>query len=191
MPLKRRFERVYKCEVHPCDKVKGTVNHWFVAGVDRYGRFWTQHFSPEVAETHGAIVVCSQNCLHIQLTRWASGKITAKDRPACHSPAVVEDGKLTAWISSVYKTDTQYGPARILNYKDNGRDCQIWCFVESIFRFLEMTPGTHSTFQTANKGEFINVVRVISIDGRDVLDILRDIPLDPRIARKSFQGEQA
>jgi hypothetical protein len=165
MPAKRKFDRVYKCEVHPCSKVKGEVNHWFVAGVDKNGRFWAEHFTPAAAETHGAIVVCSENCLHIQLTRWADNKITAKDRPANPSPAVVEDGKLTAWISSVYKTNTQYGPARILNYKDNGRDCQIWCFVESIFHLLEMTAGTHSIFQTAKKGEFTNVVDVIAIDG--------------------------
>lgn len=171
-----RPEQVYKCRVQPCQNVKGQSNHWFVALIDKDRRLVVEKFDrqsrfEQAARRHGAIEICSEKCLHVHLSRWAGGKITAADAPECGSPAVKTPGSLTAWVSMVYKTHTSSSrfpgigqiSARIIVYRDDGREAQIWCFNEPAFERIEATAGSHAKFRTQSRGDYDVVVDVIEV----------------------------
>jgi hypothetical protein len=192
-----RAERTYRCRVRPCQKVKGAANHWFVAMIDRNGRFSADKFTSQMefekaASRHGAIEICSEACLHTHMSRWASGGITAAERPACASPAVLDEakGELTCWVSDVYKSNTlpipgkfysrspgelttipprEKSPARIVNYMDDGQKRSIWCFEREAFERVERTAGSYAVFKVKRRGEYVNVVDVLYVDGKSIL----------------------
>jgi hypothetical protein len=178
-----RAERTYRCRVRPCEKVKGAANHWFVAMIDRNGRFSVDKFTSQIefekaASRHGAIEICSEACLHTHMSRWASGGITAAERPACASPALLDEakGELTCWVSDVYKTsarDSQRiaasnNPARIVNYMDDGQKRSVWCFEAAAFDRVERTAGSYAVFKVKRRGEYVNVVDVLYVDGKSI-----------------------
>jgi hypothetical protein len=178
-----RGERTYRCRVRPCEKVKGAANHWFVAMIDRNGRFSVDKFTSQMefekaANRHGAIEICSEACLHTHISRWASGGITAAERPACASPAVLDEakGELTCWVSDVYKSHSQWNKAsvkhetRIVNYMDDGQKRSVWCFEAAAFERVERTAGSYAVFKVKRRGEYVNVVDVLYVDGKSIRD---------------------
>jgi hypothetical protein len=99
------------------------------------------------------------------MSRWWRGEITAAEQPYCAAPAFWDGEKLICWVSDVYKSTTQYGEVRVVNYRDAGRKCSIWCFRKEMFELIERTAGSYTTFLTekksTEKGEFANVVGVV------------------------------
>jgi len=181
-------DRVYRCRVRPCQNVKGVNNHWFVAAIDKNNRLTFEKFTDankfaKAARVHGANEICSERCLHVQLSRWAQARITAADKPECGSPAFRTDHTLTAWVSSVYNTNTfargagekEKRPARIVNYLDNGHECHIWCFNEAAFPRVEAAINAHVKFKIQSRGDYSVII--------DVLEVLD--PLSQRL-----KGEQ-
>lgn len=164
-----RADVVRRCRVRPCKAIKGVNNHWFVARIDNKG-LHVHRFTEKEASRHGAIEVCSENCLHRHISRWAAGEITADQMPDAPSEALIQGDELTVWVSSVYRTNTQFGPARIVNAKQMGREASYWCFNAAVFEAVELTAGTHATFKTQIKEvagrSYRNIVDVISIDGQ-------------------------
>lgn len=172
-------DRVWKCRVRPCQHVKGVNNHWFVATIDADGRLIFEKFdSParfeKAARKHGALEICSEKCLHIHMSRWASGRISASDAPACGSPAFRTHNTLTCWVSTVYRDN--FGtepipqepgkrPALIVVYRDEGRECKMWCFNTEAFPTVEMTPGAHVKFRIQQRRDYAVIMGVV-----DVLD---------------------
>lgn len=152
-------------------KVMKPGERWIVAVIDADGRLI---FEPHrdyrrfaaAADKHGARVLCGEACAVLHLCRWNSGMMTAADEPFCPSPAKWEVNKLTCWVSDVYETTTAYGPARIINYRDAGRKCTIFCFRPAEFESVDRTAGGYATFLTEtkknDKGEFTNVLGVES-----------------------------
>jgi hypothetical protein len=179
-----RAERTYRCRVRPCQKVKGAANHWFVAMIDKNGRFSADKFTSQLefekaAIRHGAIEICSEACLHTHMSRWASGGITAAERPACASPAVLDEakGELTCWVSDVYKSHSKRLNAspglepfetRIVNYMDDGQKRSVWCFEREAFERVERTAGSYAVFKVKRRGEYVNVVDVLYVDGKSI-----------------------
>ncbi len=166
-------DRIYKCRVRPCQNVKGANNHWFVARIDGNNRLVVEKFDnmkrfEAAARTHGANEICSERCLHVHLSRWAGGKITASDRPECGSPAFRTPGSLTAWVSNVYNDDRDNKPARIIEYRDDGTLQKIWCFNETAFQRVEAAINAHVKFKIQSRGNYSVVVDVI-----EVLDSVR------------------
>src|SRR4051812_21860126 len=168
-------DRVYKCRVRPCQSIKGTNNHWFVATIDKFGRMIIERFDKadrfvKAANAHGANEICSERCLHIHLNRWTSGRITASDKPECASPAFRTHTTLTAWVSSVYSTNTfpregekEKSPARIISYRDNGHEQHIWCFNQDAFPRIEQAINAHVKFRIKSRGDYSVVLDVIEV----------------------------
>lgn len=173
--MMRPKRETYHCGVRPCRAVKGINNHWFLARIDAFGRLIVDHFDAVKAEEHGTLAICSEACLSRHVGRWAARKITAEDRPACASPAIFEGDQLTCWVSTTYRQRTKVGEARIITYMDNGQPCQIWCFRDAVFDRVDLTQGTHARFRLVQKGEFMNVADVISIDGHSPEEYLRQL----------------
>jgi hypothetical protein len=167
----RKTTRVYRCQGHGCFKVMKPGERWIVAVIDADGRLIFephrdyQRFA-DAAERHGARVLCGEACAELHLRRWLIGMITAADKPFCPSPAAWDGNKLTCWVSDVYETTTQYGPARIINYRDAGRKCSIFCFRQQDFESIDRTAGGYATFLTETRktesGEFTKVLGVVS-----------------------------
>jgi hypothetical protein len=169
-------DRVYKCRVRPCQNVKGVSNHWFVVTIDKLGRFIAEKFDnsdrfAKAANVHGANEVCSERCLHIQQSRWAQGRITASDKPACGSPAFQTHTTLTAWVSTVYTTKTfEAGkpgdgkrPARIVNYRDEGVEKRMWCFNQDAFPRVEAAIGAHVKFRIQRRKDYAVILDVLEV----------------------------
>jgi hypothetical protein len=164
--------------------VKGAANHWFVATIDKNGRLSFDKFTSQMefekaANRHGALEICSEACMHTHMSRWASGGITSAERPACPSPAVLDEakGELTCWVSDVYKSHVHWKhpqggmcqkQSRILNYMDDGQKRSIWCFEASAFERVERTAGSYAVFKVKRRGEYINVMDVLYIDGKSI-----------------------
>jgi hypothetical protein len=179
-----RPERTYRCRVRPCQKVKGEANHWFVATIDADNRLIFEKFDkPErfqkAAQRHGAIEICSEKCCSVHLSRWMQGRINASNVPACGSPVFRTDTTMTAWVSSVYKTNTlpvvgkiyssdaqpprEKNPARIVNYRDSGREQHMWCFNQDAFDRVEAAVGAHVKFRIQQRRDYTVIVDVIEV----------------------------
>lgn len=186
--MRKTPERTYRCRVRPCQRVKGDANHWFVATIDTHGRLSFEKFTSSLefekaAGRHGALEICSEACMHTHMSRWASGGITSAERPGNASPAVLDlkdnafDGTLTCWVSDVYKTnasnilsnDDSKHQARIVNYMDDGQKRSIWCFNDIAFQRVERTAGSYAMFKVKRRGEYVNVIDVLYIDGKSPL----------------------
>lgn len=173
-------DRTYRCRVFPCTHVKGVSNHWFAGSIDKNGLLSFQKFTSmqefeKAAKRHGAIEICSEACMHSHLSRWAGGKVTAAEKPACASPAVLDEarGELTCWVSDIYKSHSQwakdgvgqYSETRIVNYMDDGQKRSIWCFHAGAFERVERTAGSYAKFKVKRRGEYVNVIDVLETDG--------------------------
>jgi hypothetical protein len=169
-------DQVWKCRVRPCQQIKQTSNHWFVTTIDADGRLMFEKFDrPErfekAAKKHGALEICSEKCLHIHMSRWANGRISASDAPACGSPAFRTPTTLTCWVSLVYKEGFDLSgqpgerPALIVVYRDEGRECKMWCFNKEAFPRVSMSVGAHVKFKIQQRKDYAVIVDVI-----DVLD---------------------
>jgi hypothetical protein len=85
-------------------------------------------------------------------------------------------GELTCWVSDVYKTstsnpliaDNSKRQARIVNYMDNGQKRSMWCFEREAFERVERTAGSYAVFKVKRRGEYVNVVDVLYIDGKSI-----------------------
>lgn len=181
--MRKQQERTYRCRVRPCQNVKGAANHWFVATIDVNNRLIFEKFEkPErfaqAANRHGALEICSEKCCSIHLSRWMQGRINATNAPACGSPVFRTPYTLTAWVSSVYNTNTlpvpgkiyngnppakEKRPARIVNYRDNGREQHMWCFNEAAFPRVEAAVGAHVKFKIQSRGDYAVILDVIEV----------------------------
>lgn len=191
-----RAERTYRCRVRPCQTVKQASNHWFVATIDADNRLSFEKFDKpdrftKAANRHGALEICSEKCCSIHLSRWMQGRINATNTPACGSPAFRTHTTLTAWVSSVYKTNTlsvtgkinsnnppprEKNPARIVNYRDNGREQHIWCFNEDAFERVEAAAGAHVKFRIQQRRDYAVILDVIEVlDGPQSLKGENDV----------------
>ncbi|HEV7674460.1 MAG TPA: hypothetical protein VGQ12_08015 [Candidatus Angelobacter sp.] len=173
--------RVYRCQAHGCMKVMKPGDRWIVAVIDADGRLI---FEPHrdyrlfaaASERHGARVLCGEACAYHHLQRWLCGMITAADKPFCPSPAAWNGNQLTCWVSDVYETTTAYGPARIINYRDSGRKCTIFCFRKDQFESIDRTAGGYATFLTETKindggRQFCKVSSVLSWPANRCADV--------------------
>lgn len=169
-----RPEHTYKCRVRPCQQVKGASNHWFVAVIDADNRLIIEKFNkPErfkhAARKHGALEICSEKCLHIHMSRWATSRISASDAPACGSPAFMTGTTLTAWVSTVYRdgealTGAQKGnPFLVVSYRDEGREQRMWCFNQDAYQRVEAAAGAHVKFRIQRRKNYAVIVDVLEI----------------------------
>jgi hypothetical protein len=177
-------DQVHACRIRPCRNVKGTSNHWFVATIDSDNRLIFERFDkPErfqkAARRHGALEICSEKCCSIHLSRWMQGRINATNTPACGSPVFRTHTTMTAWVSSVYKTNTlpvpgqiyvtdkpperEKNPARIVNYRDNGREQHMWCFNQDAFERVEAAVGAHVKFSIQQRRDYAVILDVIEV----------------------------
>jgi hypothetical protein len=182
------MERIFKCGVRECGTVRriGTdLSTWLVGLIDSTGRLIFEHPAPHqferAAKTHGAIAICGAICAHTHFSRWMNGNITAEDAPACPSPAVFGDNELTAWVSAIYRDETKFGQARVVSYRDMGRDQRIRCFKPEIFPDLDVIYGNHVSFRTqpkedkTRKKSYVNVVEILRVNGRPAAEYLEEL----------------
>lgn len=182
------MERIFKCGVRECGSVRRietSLSTWLIALVDSQGRLIFEHPAPHhfqrAAKTHGALAICGSICAHTHFSRWMSGNITAEDAPACPSPAVFHDNELTAWVSAVYRDETQYGEARVISYRDMGREQRVRCFKPEIFPDLDLIYGNHVAFRTqpredkARNKKYVNIVEILRVDGRPAAEYLQEL----------------
>jgi len=168
-PGKPQRFRVFHCQMPGCRARKGESNHWFIAWIDKHGNLGASKFTPKGAHAT-SLVICGHQCLHKLLELWAAGKITALFRPECASAAVMQEDRLTAWVSAIYRARVrnQRSEARMVNYKDSGQEKFMYCFRPEVFELVEQTAGTHATFRTTRSGQYTNIMDVIEIDGAAV-----------------------
>lgn len=156
----------FLCVLPECTHRRGIGNHWFLSYINPNRQLIFSKWDDEQALRPGIGHICGEACMQKLLSRWASGKITALDRPECASRAVLTDSTLTAWVSSIFQQGSFQNPRRIVNYKDSGRDCSVVCFRRGVFGKVERTAGHYATFQVEKSGKFVNVIDVLKIEGQ-------------------------
>lgn len=189
-------DRVYKCRVRPCQNVKGASNHWFVASIDKDNRLIFEKFDrmerfAQAAARHGAQEICSEKCCSVHLSRWMHGQIDASNAPECGSPAAWTATTLTAWVSCVYKSNSypargdMYGrllaiadksPARIISFRDQGSERQIWCFNQEAFPRIDAAVCAHVKFSIQQRHDYAVVLDVIEVLDANSLRVKRETP---------------